>query len=307
MTSALLELLKKKKQSMTANRRAKTVKPTDGTSRFRILPGWDAKNPAFYHDFGQHFIKDSTGELKAIYMCVDKTYGKPCSICDAISKGINASSDDAMIELLKEARSTGRVLMNALHVNGENPSEPVILEVAPTVFEAIIGLIQEWGAEVIDLERGMDIIIERNGKGKLTKYAVQIASKSAKVDPAIMKKITNLDEYVAQESEENATRALTNLAAISGYLSSPTRPSLPAHVASLRDISLDSAEDVTEVDTDDEALRELEKASVAETVAVAPAAAVKAPAVKELVKVAKAVAVSTGDAELDGLLADLGG
>ena len=73
MSNALMELLKKKKQAMGAHRRAKTVKPGDGTSRFRILPGWDPENLAFYHDFGQHFIKDLSGEIKAVYMCVDKT------------------------------------------------------------------------------------------------------------------------------------------------------------------------------------------------------------------------------------------
>lgn len=311
MSNALMDLLKAKRQSMTAHRRAKTVKPEEGTSRWRILPGWDAKNPAFWHDFGQHFIKDASNEIKAVYICVDKTYGKPCSVCDALNKAINNSSDDQMVELLKGAKSSQRVLMNALHISGQDPSVPVILEVAPTVFLNIMDLIQkEWGPELISLDEGRDIIIERVGKGKLTKYSLQPASKSVKVDPSVMKKITNLDEYVAQESEDNAKRALNNLSSISGYLpSSPRLASIPSHAASLREISID-AEIVEETDSDDEALRALEQEVVA-----APAAKVEAPVaakapVAPVVKPTPAkapVAESTGDADLDSLLAELGG
>lgn len=303
MSNALMEMLKKKKQSLTANRRAKTVKPEEGTSRFRILPGWDEKNPAFYHDFGQHFIKDRNGEIKAVYMCVDKTYGKPCPICNELTKAINNTSDDAMVELLRGAKASGRVLMNALHISGKDPSEPVILEVAPSVFESIINIIQEWGPEVLDLSAGKDIIIERSGKGKLTKYAVQVASKSAKVDPSVMKRIVNLDEYVAQESEENAKRALNNLSEITGFLPAPSRASLPSHAATLRDISID-AEVIEETDADDEALRELEKEVISASVETKTK-----PGVSEVEekKPAPAVSEKTGNVDLDSLLAELGG
>lgn len=307
MSNALLELLKKKKQSLTANRRAKTVKPEDGTSRWRILPGWDEKNPAFFHDFGQHFIKDTMGEIKAVYICVDKTFGKPCSICNELTRAINNTTDDGMVELLKGARASGRVLMNALHISGKDPSEPAILEVAPSVFESIINIVQEWGPEVLDLKDGKDIIIERNGKGKLTKYTVQVAAKSAAVDPSVMKKVANLDDYVAQESEENANRALSNLSAITGFLPSPSRTALPtaAHVATLRDISID-AEVIEESDADDDALRALEESTKSEEVkAVKPKVEAKKP--EPTPAAAPKVAESTGSSELDDLLAELGG
>lgn len=292
--SSLMELLKNKKQALAANRRAKTVKPEDGRSRWRVLPGWrkaDAENAEqFWHDFGAHFIKDQAGELKAIYICTDKTFGKPCSICATVQHAIKNTHDDEMVKLLSESRSTGRVLLNALRVDGENPTEPVILEIPPSVFEGMINIINEWGVETLDLASGKDFVIERSGKGKNTKYSVQIAAKSAPVDPAVMKKIQNLDEYVAQESEEQAQRALTNFRQVAGLL--------PAGVAGTAAAALPSAAakpamSSMMIDDDDAALAALEAGTDV------PAAAVATPA-------AATPAAATSDSELDDLLASLG-
>lgn len=296
--SSLMELLKNKKQALAANRRAKTVKPEDGRSRWRVLPGWrkpDAENAEqFWHDFGAHYIKDQSGELKAVYICTDKTFGKPCSICATVQHAIKNTHDDEMVKLLSESRSTGRVLLNALRVDGENPTEPVILEIPPSVFEGMINIINEWGVETLDLATGKDFVIERAGKGKNTKYSVQIAAKSAPVDPAVMKKIQNLDEYVAQESEEQAQRALTNFRQVAGLLPAGVASGAPA-TAALPSATAKPAMSSMMIDDDDAALAALEAGTEVPAAATKPAAA--APA---------AAGVETSDSELDDLLASLG-
>lgn len=289
--SSLMDLLKSKKQALAANRRAKTVKPEDGRSRWRILPGWrkpDAENAEqFWHDFGAHYIKDQTGELKAVYVCTDKTFGKPCAICSAVQSAIKSTADDEMVKLLQESRSTGRVLLNALRVDGENPNEPQILEIPPTVFEGIINIISEWGPETLDLETGKDFVIERAGKGKNTKYSVQIAAKSAAVSADVLKKLHNLDDYVAQESEEQAARALANFRQVAGLLpSAGAVAALPSARPSMSSMMIDD---------DDAALKALE------TGTAVPAAVTPAPA-----RAAAAPAAATTDSELDDLLASLG-
>ena len=286
MALSLMELIAQKKASLKSGNRQKTVKPQDGRSRWRILPSWRTDgDPQFYHDFGQHFIKDSTGSIKAVYVCVDKTYGKPCQVCDALSHAIKNSSDDTMAQMLSDAKASGRVLLNALHVDGDNPSEPQILEVAPGVFGEILNIISEWGADVLELDGGKDIIIERVGKGKLTKYSVQIAAKSQPVPAEVMKKVVNLDEYVAQESAEQAARAIANLNAIAGVLSAP----VASKPLSMSDLSVD--------DVDDAALAALEGSA---TKVEEPKAAAKAAPAPE------AAPATTGDSELDDLLAELG-
>lgn len=281
MALSLMELIAQKKASLKSGNRQKTIKPPEGRSKFRILPSWrEGGDPQFYHDFGQHFIKDTTDTLKAVYVCVDKTFGKPCEICSALSHAMNNTSDEVMQEALKKSRASGRVLVNALHVDGPTPTEPQILELSPNTFAEYLNIVSEWGAEVLDLSGGKDIIIERTGKGLQTKYSVQVAAKSADVPAAVMKKVVNLDEYVAQESDEQAKRALANLNAVAGMLPAPASKAL-----SMADLSID--------DVDDAALAALEgTATKVADESVSP----KAPVETE----------TTGDSELDDLLAELG-
>lgn len=300
--SSILELLKNKKQSLDANRRAKTAKPGDGRSRWRILPGWrkpDADNAEqFWHDFGQHFIKNQAGELKAVYVCVDKTFGKPCEVCSTVSSAIGKAHDEEQKTLLKDSNANGRVLLNALHVDGDSPNDPAILEIPPSVFRSMIGIIDEWGLDVLDLADGKDFVIERSGKGLLTKYTVQVAAKSAPVDPSIMKRIANLDEYVAQESEEQMTRALSNFRQIAGLLPSGVSSgagvssylSAPAPATGLAAMKLDEADEAA-----------IDAAMATPYVAPAVAAPVASAPVA-----APAAAAAGADAELDALLASLG-
>lgn len=306
--SSLLELLKSKKAQLASGRRAKTLKPTDGTTRWRILPGWrkpEAENSdQFWHDFGNHFIKDQAGELKAVYICVDKTFGKPCAVCSTIAAAIKGTSDDVMVELLSEARATGRILVNALALGSENPTEPGILELPPTVFESFLNIVGEWGPEVLDLATGKDIVIERSGKGKNTKYSVQVAAKSQPVPPSVMAKIANLDEYVAQESEENALRALTNFRQVAGLL--PAGVGTGVAVAAPATPRSTMSTMMVEDDVPVAAAVAATPAAVAAAVAAVPLAASPVAPAPAVVVAAAAAPAATGDAELDALLAELG-
>lgn len=215
--SKLMGLMKDKKAAMT--KRDRTVKPHDGKNRIVLLPGWEAGNEhVYFHDFGQHYIKNAAGEIQAVYPCADSTYGQPCAVCAALSDATRNAPDDATISLLGEAKASRRVLLNVLVLDGDKPNEPVVYEVAPTVFGAIVDLIEEWGIEAFKRE----IVIERSGKGLNTKYTAQISPKTVEVAPATLGKIHNLAEYVKQESEEQQRRAISAIGAVSGHLPAPT-------------------------------------------------------------------------------------
>lgn len=264
----LMEILRQKKNAMSRGK--KTIKPEPGRNRYRILPGWRKGDPTFFHDFGQHFVKDAAGALKAVYMCVDKTFGRPCEVCNTIDRGIMSSTDDTVIEALKAAKASNRVLLNVLALDGDTPTEPQVLEVSPTVFTAILGLFEEWGEELIDPENGKDIVVTREGSGLSTKYTVQVAAKSQPVPPAALKKIANLDDFVAQESEEVARRALGAVSAVAGVLPASVgdRPSKPA----ASDWGSSSGS-IIDADADEAELRGLETSSAAKPAAAAPASA----------------------------------
>lgn len=242
--SSLQALLKAKKQAIknATGRREQTTKPPAGKSRFRILPSWrpvgkDGKfDPQFYHEFGQHFIKKNKDDKKplAVYVCTDKTFDKPCPVCQAISEGISAATDDDVKNNLASAVSRGRILLNALHVDGPDPKAPVILELSPTTFDQIIDIALDNGDEddedfniVTDVSAGVDVIITRTGVGLETKYSIQPALKGSKpVDPKKIGSLHNLDEYVMQEYEEGKNKAIGAISTVSGLLPPPSKPAL---------------------------------------------------------------------------------
>ena len=277
----LMALINQKRKDLS-NDKQKTIRPADGRGRYRILPSWREEGGPFWHDFGQHYIKDQMGKIKAVYVCTERTFGKPCGVCDAMLNAQHHVVDDETMKVIKDAKASARVLVNVLHLDGPTPNVPQILELAPSAFNQFLGIVQEWGADVLDLKEGKDIIIEKTGKGLETKYNLQIAAKSAPVDPGVMKSVANLDEYVAQESVEQQRRAIANLNAIAGLLSAPE-----AAATSTR-----SAMAAPPADYDDTL-----------TIPGEPDSAAPAPAAK-VVKAAVA-AESANDADLDDLLASL--
>lgn len=235
----VMELVRKKKKSLQAQsgRREKTLKPQGGKNRYRILPGWrGGDDPTFFQDFGQHFVKGVDGTLKAVYICAEKTFGKPCAVCEALAEGVNHAENDEQLKALGESKSKGRILMNVLHIDGDDPKTPQILDLTPTTAEKVFELMDEYG-DITDLNEGIDIIINRSGKGLNTEYSVMPAAKSKAVDDSVMGNLHNLDEYVQQEYEEGATKAIGAARGISGLLpSSADTPSTSADDAGLDDV-----------------------------------------------------------------------
>lgn len=317
--SALLELLKAKKADLAAQsgNRKKTIKPADGTGRYRILPSWRGAGQQFWHDFGQHFVKKEDGSLAAVYMCTDKTYGRPCSICSAIEGGIKSASDDHTMEMLKEAKSSGRILLNAIHQD-KTPNQVDILELPPTVFAQIVAIAEEWeeaGESVFDTAKGKDFLITRTGTGLKTKYTVQVAAKAAALPAGVESMLHDLDAYVQQESEAAANRALIAVRTVAG-LPAPGAGGVPSSTAGAA--RFDAADEVDDpyaaASPPPKRVAPVVAAAAEEAtdvavkpVRAAPVAAAPAPKpVAAAAPVAAAVPDSTGDGELDDLLASLG-
>lgn len=293
--SKLLEMLAKKSASIkgASGQREKAISPEAGVSRYRILPSWrknadgtPALDEQFFHEFGQHFIK-GVGETKpkAVYVCLEKTYGRDCPVCQKLADGIAASFDDDVINALKEAKAAGKVLFNVLLTESTDPHTPKILQVPPTVAAQIFDTIAEWGEEALSLDAGRDFIIERTGTGLSTKYAVRVAPKTSTVPASVLTKLHNLDEWVKQESDEQERRAIASVSAVAGLLAAPAGVTTGA-----ARIASKPAMDMGRSDDDDDDLRAVEMAGATATTAAEPTVA----------------ADSSSDSEdLDALLADL--
>lgn len=223
---AMLEALRKKKSAIAAatGRREKTQKPAQGKHTYRILPPWRGGDDTnFYHDFGQHFIKNEKGELKAVYICSADTFGRDCPVCNGLDKAKDLATSDEMIEVLKEGKSKQVFLVNALHrtaSDDEGKKTPIILSLGSNVFNQILEIYEtflaEEGIELTDLKDGIDLQITREGKGLNTKYSVMAKPKSTPVPASVMEQIHDLDEYVKQEYEEGERKALSAIGTVSG-------------------------------------------------------------------------------------------
>lgn len=309
--SALLELLKQKKQAIDASRKGRTEKVPDGTSRWRFLTSWRGAGDAqFWHDFGSHFVKDHTGTTKAVYICTEKTFNRPCAVCEAVANGIKGATDDATLKALTDAKSGSRVLVNAMHLDSSEPHKVHILELPPTVFEQLVTIATEWeeGGQGILGVSGRDVVINRSGTGKNTKYVVQVSPKAMEV-PASAFKPHDLDAYVAQESVEQMQRAIGQVRAVAGLLPGPASTSgLPlaaAGAASFVDEEPAAAPPPRRAAAEPapafEDVPDLGEAAAAPPPRRAEPAAAPAPAAP-----APAAAAGGGDSELDDLLASLG-
>ena len=245
--SKMMQMLKDKKQSLKKSE--KTVKLAAGDNRVRILPGWrsiDQKtgtvdadgDPTFFHEFGQHYIKDAAGQMQAVYLCTNATFDKPCEVCSALSAASRHVTNDEDQKVLEEARANRVTLVNALLLDSTSPNTPVILELKYSIFSKVIGIMEEWEASPLDPENGQIFVMSRNGTGILTKYDVSLSPKKHRIAPEVLMKVVNLDEYVKQESAEQQRKAVSAVNALVGIgfapaarSDSPTSVALPAPAA----------------------------------------------------------------------------
>lgn len=220
-------LLKNKKAALKP--KDKTIKPQPGANRYVLLPGWRKEEQhVWYHDFGQHFIKDAAGAIQAVYPCSYHTFGTPCAVCSGINSAMHAAADDETIEALKGSKSAKTFLLNVLALDSEDPTTPQILEIKTSAFGQLVDAVEEWAATMFDTDNAQIFVINRDGKGFNTKHTVQVSPKRQAVPATAMAKLNNLDEYVAQTNEENERRALTAVNSVAGIAMAPRNADKPS-------------------------------------------------------------------------------
>jgi hypothetical protein len=242
MTSAadMLARIRSTRQSYQRNEN-KTIKLKEGKTRVRILENpKDLMSMSFRHDVGIHWIKaDRDGKPLAVVGCPDKTFQEECAVCTLIDKVIAHAPDDETKELAKSWKPRRSVLLNVLIRDGENKSEtPVILDVTVTTFDAIMSIYENYYEEnsssAFDPKTGIDLMIERKGKGLDTEYNVIQTSRSAPVPQSAIDGMVDLKEFIKREyfragEEQKALRVIqqiTGMSLNSGSLAGPSRAGL---------------------------------------------------------------------------------
>lgn len=217
----------KRKEIKAKTSRVDIIRPAAGKHKYRILPNHPG-TPAdvvFWVDFGRHYIKDTAGNMKAVYVCTEQTFGKPCAVCQEIARAGSHVTDDLELKALDESScKRADLLVNALHLtSSDKAGVPQVLALSPTTFDKVLALMAEYG-DITDLNNGIDIIIEREGTGKNTKYTVMPAARSNPVPSTVFDTMVNLHEFVEQESETELRKAIGAVNAIVGILDADALP-----------------------------------------------------------------------------------
>lgn len=217
----LLKLIKDAKNKYSGGN-AKTVKVKEGKTRVRILhkPGENT----FFFENAVHWIKtEKNGKPIAVVGCDYHVNDKPCAICTAIDKALQAAKaigDDEQASLIGEWKAKKSILVNALILDGPDASpDPQILELTQTAFSGFLAIVEEYSSDVnvLDPESGIDVVIERRGKGYDTTYTVLPQLKSKPVDTRVFSKMNDLRAFVEKEFfRGDETKALNAIAQVTG-------------------------------------------------------------------------------------------
>lgn len=235
----LQALLKQKKAALKGAGR--TITPKPGKTTYVLLPPWRKNDPTFWHDFGQHYIKDESGKAQAVYICTHDTFGTPCAVCDGLSEAQRTIgvSNPAAAKMIKEARSAQKYLIGVLALDSDNPDEPQVLAVGKKAFDQILSTTIEWGQQLFDPTNPQILQIERTGTSQLdTVYTVTITPRKHTFKKPVQP--INLDEFVQQENEEAKKKTLLTM----NSLFSRVAKGAPALAAPANSVAADKFEDV---------------------------------------------------------------
>lgn len=148
-------------------------KAREGKNIVRILPPWNDEG-VFYYEASLHYGLKNEGRDRA-YPCLTM-YENDCPVCDFIS---GLSSKDK--ELKDKLAPRKKFYVNIIDRQSGNL---VIWGFSTKILRTLLGYIQDpdWG-DFTDPEEGHDIVIEREGTGRLdTKYEVRIKPKPTEVN-----------------------------------------------------------------------------------------------------------------------------
>ena len=283
LSPAMLEMLKRKKaQYQNSNNNIKKCK--EGKTKLRILAVQVtsplAEQGQFWLDYGVHWIKQP-GNPKPLAVVGNSliVYDKPSPVEAMVEKAILSANTDEDLKFFKEMKAKKGVLVNALNrtAGSADASEtPEAYELTPTTWGKVLSIMEEFameGGDAFDPTTGIDIVIERVGKGLNTEYSVMPSmGKSAPVTKEQLGKVIDLYAMVGHEffRPGDEAKALSILADSTGLaipaITGP-RSGNAALLTATKPVDDGSAAEATQKLADERAKREAEKAELDEIAA----------------------------------------
>lgn len=232
--ASLLEQIKGKREQIKQDRAAQTraYKFKPGKTVISLLPlHSDLEKPeaerGFYRQFGMHFIKNVKGEN--VVAVGDRSLcfpGQECPVRDGLVEMIrygNATGDDTLSKIAKESLAKKSYLINGIvhqDPDGKKSDSPELFSFSENLLDQLLSTLEEYladpGTNVLGWKQRMLFVVEREGTTMTdTRYKIMPLPRKLDVDPSIMTKAVNLEEYVAGQFSD-VPKALSFISTVTG-------------------------------------------------------------------------------------------
>lgn len=202
-----------------------------GMSSVRILPPWDPSGrvalPVYMHPI--EYKDDSMSYTKYNWTCVNKTFNKPCPICEGLQELSAAGVDISNWEANRRQFYLNALVMHDPTFDnkgkGTAPGTHVLMKAPKTFYDWLIGQITNpMIGDITSITNGIDVYITKEGSGLGTSYSMTLSPNGRTAIPQeYLEKIESLydlDEiFSAGFEKEQIDKLVNHLKRSAGVLS----------------------------------------------------------------------------------------
>lgn len=172
-----------------------------GSSAIRILPPWDPTGrvalPVYMHPI--EYQGPEMRYKKYNWTCVNRTFNKPCPICEGLAGLSSAGVDISEWEANRRQFYFNAIIMhdptyNPQKKSGVAPGTHVLLKSPKTFYDWVIAQITDpMIGDITSVSNGIDIYVKKEGQGLGTTYTMTLSPNGRQPIPQeYLEKITNL-------------------------------------------------------------------------------------------------------------------
>ena len=201
-----------------------------GMSVIRILPPWDPSGrvalPVYMHPI--EYKDEGMSYTKYNWTCVNKTFNKPCPICEGLNEIRNSGFDTEEWEATKRQFYINAIVIHDPTYNqkdkGVAPGTHVLMRIPKTLYDWIITQITNpMVGNITDIKTGIDVYVTKEGKGLGTTYNMTLSPNGRTEIPAeYLDKIDslyNLDEIFSSGfDKEQIDKLISSLKKSVGFI-----------------------------------------------------------------------------------------
>lgn len=201
-----------------------------GMCSIRILPPWDPTGrvalPVYSHRIeyqgkGMKFKKYS-------WTCVDRTFGKPCKICESLNQlksvGVDVSEYEpnsrtfyvnAIVMYDPEFDRDSKMGKSPDQCGGAAPGTHVVMRLPKTLYDWLVAQITNpMVGDITSITNGIDVYVTKEGSGLGTSYSATLSPNGRTAIPKEyldkIESLYNLDDIFSTGFEDDVVEELSN-------------------------------------------------------------------------------------------------